>query len=376
MIEPSPRPAPPPKIPAPAADRRSNRAQRTLVTAACLVILFAGLRLAADILQPLVLALFLATLSLPLQVWLQKKGLPTPLAVMVTFLAGLAVLVVIALMVGGSFRAFTEEAPKYQARIGELVESSQVWLVERGIGDAERLNLSNVLRPGAVMDLVGTTLRAVTDVVSNLFLVLLLMIFLLAEATGLPDKLRLAFGFTRENDARFRNAIAQVQRYLGIKTLVSLMTGVLIWAALALIGIDFAILWGLIAFLLNYIPNLGSIFAAIPAVLLALVQKGPGAALLVALLYLTVNILLGNILEPNLMGRRLGLSTLVIFVSLIFWGWLWGPIGMLISVPLTMVLKIAMENSRSHRWIAVVLSDHRSIQRNLTRAEPPSSAPA
>ena len=140
-----------------------------------------------------------------------------------------------------------------------------------------------------------------------------------------------------------------------IKTAVSAVTGTVVGLWVAALGLDFALLWGLVAFLLNFIPNLGSIIAAIPAVLLAMVQFGPGRAAVIAAGYLVVNIVFGSVVEPMLMGRRLGLSTLVVFASLVFWGFVWGPVGMLFSVPLTMVVKIALENSKDFRWVAVML---------------------
>ncbi len=127
-------------------------------------------------------------------------------------------------------------------------------------------------------------------------------------------------------------------------------------------GIDFPLLWGLVVFLLNFVPNIGSILAAVPVILLALVQFGFVADAEVIILYLLVNNILGNFLEPKLMGRNLGLSTLVVFLSLVFWGWLLGPVGMFLSVPLTMTLKIIMDNNDNTRWIAILLSNNAEIE--------------
>ena len=139
------------------------------------------------------------------------------------------------------------------------------------------------------------------------------------------------------------------------------MTGIAVTIGLMLLGLDYFLLWGLLAFLLNYVPNIGSIIAAIPAVLLAVVQLGMFKALLVAAIYLAVNIIMGNAVEPKLMGHKLGLSSLVVFLSLVFWGWILGPIGMLLSVPLTMIVKIALEVNDSTRWLAILLSSDASV---------------
>jgi len=146
-----------------------------------------------------------------------------------------------------------------------------------------------------------------------------------------------------------------VQRYMAIKTWMSLMTGCVVALWLYIIGVDYPLLWGLLAFLLNYVPNIGSIIAAVPAVLLALIQLGGGSAILAGAGYLVVNMAIGNFLEPRVMGKGLGLSTLVVFISLVFWGWVFGPVGMLLSVPLTMTIKIALDSNEETRWASVLL---------------------
>ena len=165
----------------------------------------------------------------------------------------------------------------------------------------------------------------------------------------------MAFGNRLQNVERFGIMVKQVQRYLAIKTLISVATGICVGLWVSLLGLGFPLLWGLVAAIFNYIPNLGSILAAIPPVLFAIVQFGPGHAAVVAIGYLVINVVFANFLEPYLMGRRLGLSTLVVFLSLVFWGWVWGPVGMLLSVPLTVIIKIALENTEDFRWLAVML---------------------
>ena len=313
----------------------------------------AGIKAASSLILPFLVALFLAMVTLPLLNWLQRQRIPKPLAVLVTVLVAVAVLVGIATLVGGSIKAFTAEAPKYQAKTQQMYVQSLEWLQARGVNVTHEQTLG-LFDPAAAIDLVTGTLRGIAAVLSNLLLVFLIIVFILFEAAGFPAKLQVAFG-DRDGSVRFENIRTDVQRYLATKTLISLTTGVLVSAAMAIIGVDFALLWGTLAFLLNYIPNLGSIIAAVPAVLLALVQLGPGSAVAVAVVFMALNVGLGNFAEPYFMGRRMGLSTLVIFISLVFWGWVWGPVGMLLSVPLTMILKIMLENTEDLRWIAVLL---------------------
>ncbi len=336
----------------------STGAQQTgakfLVVAASLVILVAGLKAAAGLLVPFLISLFLALISLPLMNWLQAHRVPSGIAALLTILADVFVLLALALAVGGSIQGFTEAVPRYQARLQELAVSGVAWLRAQGI-DISPEATRDLFDPGIALDLVTRTLRGAAAVLSNLLLVFLTIVFILFEAAGFPHKLEVAFGRHARGSERFATIRREVQRYLAIKTLVSLATGLIVGIAVWLIGVDFPLLWGLLAFAMNYIPALGSILAAVPPVLLALVKFGPGRAMIVALVFLSVNVLLGNLLEPQLMGRRLGLSTLVVFLSLVFWGWVWGPVGMLLSVPLTMIVKIMLENTEDLRWIAVML---------------------
>ncbi len=333
-----------------------NTAQgiRFLLIAASLVVIIAGLRAAAPIALPFALSVIVAILSLPLLIWLQGKRVPAPLAVLLTILAIVVCLGAIVLIVGGSVRSFTQEVPKYTVRLQQMEGEVLAWVQSKGI-DVSPGIAPDIINPGRVMALVRQMVNSLASVLSNFVLVIITAIFILFEITQFPRKLRLAMGRQDGDSETFTKIILEVQRYLGLKTLVSLATGVLIGVWVAILGVDFPVLWGVIAFLFNYIPNIGSIMAAVPTVLLALVQLGPGTAVFVALGYLVVNVVLGTFVEPYLMGRTLGLSTLVIFLSLIFWGWLWGPVGMLLSVPLTMVVKIMLEHTEDFRWVAVLL---------------------
>ena len=331
----------------------STTGARFLLIAACLIVVVAGVKAASDLMVPFLSALFLAMITLPLLNWLRGRRIPTPLAVVITLVAALSVLAAVAIVVGGSISGFTAEVPKYQERLNEMTKEVFAWFEAHGIDLSSQLT-TDLVNPADAFGVAAGALRGVASVLSNFFLVLLTVIFILFEAAGFPDKLAAAFG-SQSGSKRFERIKFEVQRYLGIKTLVSLATGVLISIALAVIGVDFALLWGMLAFLLNYIPNLGSIIAAVPPVLLAVVQLGFGSAIAVAVVFIVANIALGTFIEPQLMGRRLGLSTLVVFLSLVFWGWIWGPMGMLLSVPLTMIVKIMLENTEDLRWIAVLL---------------------
>lgn len=333
---------------------------------ASLVLVLAGLRAAKPILLPLLLAFFLSILSAPLLAWLRRHRLPEAVAVVFTVLANVTVLALMLLLIGSSVADFQKSLPEYRNRVEMKAEKALVWLEKHDFDTTELDWLQSrsdgpaddpdeiaapdaLISVGPLVDLVGSTLRGIVQILSMTLIVFLLMVFMLFEASRLPEKLRNAFGWESES---MKNLSGEVQHYLVIKTVVSLTTGLLVGLWVWMLGVPYALLWALTAFMLNYIPSIGSILAAVPAMALAWIDFGPGRALLVGLGYLIVNITLGNFLEPHLMGRRFGISTLVVVLSLLFWGWLWGPVGMLLSVPLTMIVKIMLERTEDFRWVA------------------------
>ena len=324
---------------------------RYLLTFASLIVVIAGVRAADTIIIPILLAVFIAVLSLPLLYGLQQWGLPRILAVVATVLADIAILSAVGFLVVRSVDEFTGQLPGYQANLEQATSSVVQWISERG-GPIEAADFLDAER---VVGLVGGAVTRVAAVLQNALLVILITVFILFEATSLPTKLRLAFGEGGDRFDRWTRTAQDVQHYLGIKTVVGVVKGVLTGFLVAFFDIDFPVFWALSAFVLHYIPSIGSIVAAIPPVLIALVQFGPGSAAGVALGYLVIDTVLGNLLEPTLMGRRFGLSVLVVFMSLLFWGWVWGPVGMLLSVPLTIIVKIILANTEDLRWLAILL---------------------
>ncbi len=373
------------------------RGSRLLMVTASLVIVVAGLRAIKPIALPFVIAAFLAIISTPLVTWLVQRRFPRAIAVAIAVLTNIAAALVLMTVVGGSIGAFTDSIPDYRRGLEKEVREGLDWLESRGFALTDELNwlqeyleqaqeedaadsgsepqlepmpdladgeavetspnvidiqgLVNAVMGGAV-SFVGTTLRGLAELATMAVMIIFMMFFILLEAGGLRHKLQAAFGWREPEMARMAKARKEIQRYLRIKTLVSLITGIFIGLWVWILGLDYPQLWGLIAFLLNYIPNIGSVVAAVPAVLVSMIEMGAGTTLLVIVGYVATNVLMGNLIEPQLMGRQLGLSTLVVFLSLVFWGWTWGPLGMLLSVPLTVILKILLEQSQDTRWVA------------------------
>jgi predicted PurR-regulated permease PerM len=340
----------------------------TLLVLASSVVVIAGVRAARDLVVPFMLALFFAIIAAPGVNWLQRRRVPPAVAVLVVVIAMLSVLVVVGAMLGGSVNNFVAAIPQYQDRLDGLVETIPNLFGRFDIHITES-EVREVVSPGSVMNFIGGGLKGMASLVSNGFVISLIVVFMLLEGLWVPTKLKVAFGEESETVQQLSLAASQIQRYLAVKTIISLVTGVLVAVWTAIVGLDFALVWGLLAFLLNFIPTIGSLIAAVPAVLLALVQIGPGAAIAVAIGYLVLNVTFGNIIEPNVMGRTLGLSTLVVFLSLVFWGWVLGNIGMLLSVPLTMIVKIVLESHESTRPIAIMLDNGRAAAARLAIEE-------
>jgi predicted PurR-regulated permease PerM len=326
-----------------------------LLGLAAFVIVVAGMRAAEPLMAPFLLAAFVAVAAAPPLFWLQGRGVPKAAALLVVLgtivLAGALVLAVI----GTSVTGFSNSLPAYQARLSEQTAGLYAWLAAHGLPVPDAA-LRGLFDPGVALRVASSMLRGLGGVLGDAFLILLTVVFILLEAAGFPAKLRAAFGDPDSHLPRFTLAIAKIKEYMALKTLVSLGTGLALGLWLAVLGVDYAVLWGLLAFLLNYVPTIGSVAAAVPAVLLALVQLGGGTALLAAGGYVAVNVVVGNVIEPRLMGRGMNLSPLVVFVSMVFWGWVLGTVGMLLSVPLTMVIKVALDANDATRWLGVLLS--------------------
>lgn len=327
---------------------------RILVVAAAIVFIVWGISQAQSVLVSLLVSVFLAVLATPPVLWLESKRLPTVAAVSLVVACMILVLLVISAVVGTSINSFYAALPQYQTRIHEQLIAIKDLLATKNIYLPKNILLEHV-NPGAIMNLTAGLFVGLGSAFSNIVLIVLTVAFILLEATSFPVKLRAVLGDPQQLFPKFTKFVDDMKRYMVIKTLSSLVTGILTTTLLYALQVDFPVLWGFLAFLLNYVPNLGGIVAAIPPVFLAGLQLGMWRAILVAAGYLVINLGLAFGVETKLMGRKLGLSTLVVFLSLVFWGSLLGPIGAVLCIPLTMTLKFAFEGSESTRWIAVLL---------------------
>lgn len=332
----------------------------SLINLAAFVVVIAGIKAAGPLITPFLLAVFLAVTCLPLLIWLESNGVPELISLfaILGFLVG--VWTVLVVLIGTTLGDFTRNVPIYQERLVDIIGDGWTWLKGYGI-IIDRTMLEGIFDPAKLMKLLAGALNSLGGLLKSAFVILLMFAFLILEAAGIPKKIE-AIRLGRPGALDSYNAIVRgINRYLAIKSVTSLITAFVIYILLKLQGVDFPILWAIIAFILNFIPNIGSLIAAVPPVLLALVQFGFGQAMVTAAGFLLVNTCIGSVIEPKIMGKGVGLSTLIVFLSLIFWGWVLGPVGMLLSVPLTMAIKIALTEYESTRWIAILLGSNKEV---------------
>ncbi len=398
---------------------RHPRAGHMLVLLGCLILVIAGLKVAQPLFMPVLLAFFITAISYPITNWLIEHRVPRLVAVLLTVLVDFAFLTGVVLL-GAAFVGNLQskwDSKYYDLTKGKIEDGYAAFekaLKDWGLEQPEdtppralpvdededaipAANLLPSVETSRIRELVDRNIEAlrtidfkrvwdvstgvvgrVVDFFSTAVLVLILTVFMLIEARMFGRRFEAICDARGPNLQRLLSATRDIQRYLGIKALISLATGVLAgllcWAA----GLDFALLWGITAFVLNFIPVFGSIIAGVPPTLLALVSSGLPSAFAVAGGYILINNMLGNFIEPMLMGQRFGVSSLVVVLSVVFWGWLWGPIGMFLAVPLTMMVKVVLDNSEEFRWIGVAIGkeQRRPAEEQHALQAGPAPAPA
>lgn len=331
-----------------------NRLSPLLVLAA-LVIIGAGLKAIASVAVPTVLAFLVVAAVLPLVKALDDRSVPRWLSLPVVTLGVLGGGVIVTSLVLGSLQSFVEDLPKWDDRLTTLWDSLGTSLGP-GFVPADVRELVDL---GSAMRYAGTALTALVGVASRVLIIAIIVIFFLLEAAGIRAKLD--YVFPPDVTEVIYEAADKIQRYLAVKTIISAATGGLVFVLNASFGVDYPLLWAVLAFALNFIPNVGSVIAGVPATLLAVVQLGFAPALGVAFGYLVINTVVGSVLEPRIMGGQLGLSPLVIFLSLLVWNFIWGPAGMLICVPLMVALRIALEAYPATRPVAILLGPSKDL---------------
>ncbi|MAD91732.1 MAG: hypothetical protein CMQ54_03255 [Gammaproteobacteria bacterium] len=347
-------------------NNQGGKNSSALISFAALIVVIYGMQMAKELLIPFIIASFLTLLAYRPMIWLQNKLYilipnkpPIFLPALIIVFLMMLLLIIIGGVFGNSIGDFTAALPGYQQRLEVMKEGLVEFAIRFFNLDKSIENLSEMIDPGWAMELVVLILNSLKDALTNAFLIIFTMVFMLLEATSFSAKFKAAFSGNKDLLRRPQVFIESLGHYLAIKTVVSVATGVCTGILTWSLGLDFPFLWAMLAFLLNYIPTIGSIIAAVPAILLGLIQFGPGIAIATAVGFALINILFGSAIEPRLMGYGVGISPLVVFISLVFWGWVFGPVGMLLSVPLTMALKLVLESDIQTKWIAILIGSER-----------------
>ena len=334
-----------------------------------IAVFFVGLTLLElrSVLVPFSVALLLSFIFQPIVLYLKARRIPMAIALIVVFVVLAAAATIVGYIVYSSAQSLATAADRYLPRIQTVIADIEALLQSAAavMGlDEGRLDLSQVIDPSIVSTLLQSGIGEAFTFAGNTFLVLLFMLFILAGSGELVVKVRRAYpeSIAARIASVTDNISQQVRQYLVAKTLVSVGTGLLIFLILWILGVDYSIFWGFLAFLLNYIPNIGSFVAVILPFGFALLQFDTlTIPIIAALLMWLIQMVMGNVVDPRLMAFSLNLSPLLVIVSLIFWGWLWGIAGMILAVPLTATIKIFFENIDSLRPIAVLMGSVNGI---------------
>ena len=330
------------------------RKSTTIINLAAVVVIIAGMVVASSIISTILLAIFISIICAHPINWMHARKIPKWLALSIVLITVTASFLLLGGIIGNTVASFSKDISTYESSLKQIVDNSITFLNSKGF-DFSEVELEKILDISNIMNLTMMLLSNMGEVMGNVVLIFFIAIFLLLEMDDFSFKFLAIRHGVSESLQYLITISSNIRHYLSIMTLISLITALLIWGCLAILGIKYAILWALIAFLLNFIPNIGSIIAAIPAVLFALIQSGLPGAFWTIIIYLVINMIVGNVVAPKMLGKGLGLSTFIAFISFIFWGYILGTVGMFLSVPLTMAIKIFLEQDKKTKWIAVLL---------------------
>ena len=338
---------------------RMGEGGRFLVVAASAFVVLWGLQNARSVIIPILMAGFLAIISYSVTSLLRRYlRFPHWLAVAATVLFDGGVLFGVISLINYLARDMVRTLQGDVAdQLAQRYDSIMATFANFGLEEHMRAIYSSPQDMFDVHQLISFTQSLtgqILTIMSTCTLVLIMMTFLLGEAPLFLANLH-RLPSSAKGKEQFINALQGIQRYLFIKTVSSIFTGVLVWGLCALMNVPFAFLWSVLAFVLNYIPTIGSIMAALPPIALTMVLGSWGDTFIVTLAYIGINCGIGNGIEPLFLGKQFGIATSVILLSVIFWGWVWGPCGMLLAVPITVLLKLALENSQDLWWVAAII---------------------
>ena len=325
---------------------------RVMLVLAATVVVLVGIRLAAPVLNPIFFALVLTLLFSPVYSWLKRRGLSSPLALVIMLILVGAIFVALFFILGVSISRFSERVGFYTSQLNTQLVDLDDLLERLGLSN---LDLRDVVKPNALADALGTILSGIAGFLSDLFLILMIMLFLLGEGPAMMERLRA--GTSRDNPQveRLTTVGRSVVRQFGLRAIVNLVTGAGVTVMLFLLGVDFPLLWGILTFFLSFVPYIGLVLAVTPAVVLALAEFGVTRAVLAIVGVIVINVLAENVLSPLMMGRGLNISPTVVFISFIVWAWLLGGPGAFLALPITLFVAVMFDTFPETRWLASLI---------------------
>jgi AI-2 transport protein TqsA len=325
---------------------------RVMLFLAATVVVLVGIRLGAPILNPIFFAIVLTLLVSPVYAWLLRRGLPTSLALVLMLVILLILFVGLFFILGASIAAFSERVGFYVSQLNVELDNLNALLQNLGLSD---VNLQEVVNPSALAGAFGAVLSGISGFLSNLFLILMIMLFLLGEGSAMMSRLRTSASRDNPQVARLAAVGQSVVLQFGLRAIVNLVTGAGVTVLLWVLGVDFALLWGILTFFLSFVPYIGLVIAVTPAVILALAEFDVTRAVLVIIGVVVINILAENVLSPMMMGRGLNISPTIVFLSFVFWAWLLGGPGAFLALPITLFVAVMFDTFPETRWLAALI---------------------
>jgi len=325
---------------------------RVMLVLAATVVVLVGIRLGAPILNPIFFAVVLTVLFSPVYSWLKRRGLPAPLALLIMLVLLTVLFVGLIFILGASIGKFSERLGFYTTQLNGQLDNLDALIKRLGLSN---VNLQDVVKPSGLADAIGVVLSGIAGFLSDLFLILMIMLFLLGEGPAMMNRLRASVGADNPQVARLTTVGRSVVRQFGLRAIVNLVTGAGVTVLLFVLGVDFPLLWGILTFFLSFVPYIGLVLAVTPAVVLALAEFGLERALLVIAGVVVINVLAENVLSPMMMGRGLNLSPTVVFLSFIIWAWLLGGPGAFLALPITLFVAVMLDTFPETRWLASII---------------------
>ena len=345
---------------------------RGLLVIVVVAIVIGGMAFGAALVNWIMMATFFAILVRPFHAWLLRHRVPSAVALLIIALLLLGIIAGLAVLVGVSVKQMVAKAPTYQADLTHQLTEIRATIDAMGLPLPGRA-LIDIVNPGMLIGGFVTLLRSISGIVFDLFYILLLVLFLLIDGSGMMARMRTGLGEDHPLVVRLNQVGPKVVRYFGIRAYVNLLTGVGVAAALWLLGIDYALLWGTLLFFFSFVPYIGIFLATIPPVLLALAEFGPAQALIVVIGITVINLALENIVMPRMVGTSLSIAPTIVLVSFSFWTWLLGGSGALLSVFLTILAIVIFDSFERTRWIAAIMTPGDGDSSAIVESDPTSA---